>query len=128
MPKYRICGVTTPDSQYKTTPPTICRTNSSRSVEKNRSATMPTKNGAIIAAIAAVPNAAPMKLSEKIRVPSGFWAEERYVLSVTNHPPHTKYCRNIITDRRVRTSMCCGPGLKLSCCQALLFNQRGRVG
>src|SRR5690242_2093513 len=105
MPKYRICGVTTLESQYKIAPPTMCSTNSSRSVEKNRSAIMPTKNGAIMAAIAAVPNAAPMKLSEKIRVPSEFWAEERYVLSVTNHAPHTKYCRNIITERRVRTSI-----------------------
>src|SRR3954454_20583897 len=103
-------------------------TKSRRSVEKNRAAIMPTKNGAIIAAIAAVPNAGPMKLSEKIRVPSEVCAEDRYVLSVTNPAPHTKYCRNIITERRVRTSMCCGPGLKLSCCQALLFNQRGRVG
>ena len=27
------------------------------------------------------------------------------MLSVTNHAPHTKYCKNIITERRVRTSM-----------------------
>ena len=37
------------------TAPTTCSTHSNRSVEKNRSAIMPTKNGAIIAAMAAVP-------------------------------------------------------------------------
>src|SRR5258707_12717280 len=40
-----------------------------------------------------------------MRVPVASLAVERYVLSVTNHAPHTKYCRNIIAERRVRTSM-----------------------
>src|SRR6476619_6992804 len=105
MPQYKTIGSSTPDSQYRIALPATCSTNSSRSVEKKRSAIMPTKNGAIIAAIAAVPNAAPMNWSEKMRAPVASLAVDRYVLSVTNQAPHTKYCRNIITERRVRTSM-----------------------
>src|SRR6478609_2470163 len=62
-----------------------------------RSATMPTKNGEIIAASAVVPAARPICSPEKCSVAPS------HVPIVTYHAPHTKYCRNIIADsfRRV---------------------------
>ena len=74
----------------------MCRIASSFSLEKNRSATMPMKNGLTIAAIAIAPYALPICVSVKCSV----WP--RYVPIVTNHAPQTKYWRNIMTERRVR--------------------------
>ena len=64
---------------------------------KKRSATMPTKNGEIIAASAVVPNARP------ICSPENFSVSPSHVPIVTYHAPHTKYCRNIMIEsfRRV---------------------------
>src|SRR5882672_8086461 len=67
-----------------------------RSVAMNRSATMPTKNGEIIAASAVVPAASPICSPEKCSVPPS------HVPIVTYHAPHTKYCRNIIVDSFAR--------------------------
>src|SRR4029077_2508227 len=78
-------------------PPRMCSAARMRSVAMNRSATMPTKNGEIIAANAVVPAARPICSPEKWRVcPS-------HVPIVTYHAPHTKYCRNIIADSLTRT-------------------------
>src|SRR6185369_10292212 len=66
-----------------------------RSVEKNRSATRPTKNGETMAATETVPKTAPASVPLKCRV----WV--RYVLSVTYHEPQMAYCKNIIAPRRV---------------------------
>src|SRR5438874_10148192 len=63
-----------------------------RSVAMNRSATMPTKNGEMIAATAVVPAARP------ICSPENFSVSPSHVPIVTYHAPHTKYCRNIIAD------------------------------
>src|SRR3979409_2313052 len=66
-------------------------------VAMNRTATMPTKNGEIIAASAVVPAARPICSPEKCSVcPS-------HVPIVTYHAPQTKYCRNIIADSFTRT-------------------------
>src|SRR4051812_25500819 len=61
-----------------------------RSVARKRSATMPTKNGEIIAASAVVPAARPICSPEKCSVAPS------HVPIVTYHAPHTKYCRNIM--------------------------------
>ena len=63
----------------------------------NRSATMPTKNGEIIAASAVVPAARPICSPEKCSV------SPSHVPIVTYQAPHTKYCRNIIADSFTRT-------------------------
>src|SRR5213595_915141 len=68
-----------------------------RSVAMNRSATMPTKNGEIIAASAVVPYARPVCSPEKCNV------SPSQVPIVTYHAPQTKYCRNIIADSLTRT-------------------------
>src|SRR5712671_3471627 len=68
-----------------------------RSVAKNRSATMPTKNGEIIAASAVVPYARPICWPEKCSV------SPSQVPMVTYHAPHTKYSRNIMADSFART-------------------------
>src|SRR5262249_36852493 len=58
---------------------------------------MPTKNGEIIAASAVVPYASPTCSTEKRSV------EESHGPIVTDHAPHTKYCKNIMVEslRRV---------------------------
>src|SRR5215831_1052486 len=63
----------------------------------NRSATMPTKNGEMIAATAVVPAASPICSPEKRSV------SPSHVPMVTYHAPHTKYCRNIMVESFVRT-------------------------
>src|SRR4249920_3186807 len=68
-----------------------------RSVAMKRSATMPTKNGEIIAASAVVPAARPICSPEKCSV------SPSHVPIVTYHAPQTKYCRNIIADSFTRT-------------------------
>src|SRR5262245_30219624 len=73
------------------------RVASSRSVAKNRSATIPTKNGEIIAATAVVPKARPICSPEKRSV------SPSHVPIVTDHAPQTKYCRNIMEDSLSRT-------------------------
>ena len=73
----------------------MCSTASSFSVAKNRSATIPTKNGDTSAAMAVAPYASPTCGAVKFSVC------DRYVPIVTNHAPHTKYCRNII-DHQLR--------------------------
>ncbi len=78
-------------------PPVMCSSASSFSLEKNRSATMPMKNGDAIAAIAVAPYALPICASVKCSV------LPRYVPIVTYHAPQTKYCRNIIADSFTRT-------------------------
>ena len=78
------------------TPPAMCNTASSFSLEKNRSATIPIKKGLMIAAIAVAPYAVPICVSVKCRV------VPRYVPIVTNHDPQTKYWRNIMIDSRQR--------------------------
>src|SRR5262245_9122361 len=75
----------------------MCSAARMRSVAMKRSATIPTKNGEIIAASAVVPAASPICSPEKCRVcPS-------HVPIVTYHAPQTKYCRNIIADSFKRT-------------------------
>ena len=66
------------------------------SVAKNRSATMPTKNGDTIAASAVVLYARPLCCPENFSVCS------RYVPIVTYHAPQTKYSRNIIAESLIR--------------------------
>src|SRR4051794_24769738 len=61
-----------------------------------RSATMPTKNGEMIAATAVVPAASPICSPEKCSVAPS------HVPIVTYHAPHTKYCRNIKVDSLAR--------------------------
>src|SRR6185312_13977569 len=85
-----------------TTPPTMCSSARMRSVAKNRSATMPTKNGEIIAAMAVAPYASPTC------VPSNLSDVPRYVPMVTNHAPQTKYSRNIIVESLARTAVMSG--------------------
>jgi hypothetical protein len=68
-----------------------------RSVAMNRSATMPTKNGEIIAASAVVPAASPICSPLKWSVPPS------HVPIVTYHAPQTKYWRNIIVESFRRT-------------------------
>src|SRR4029453_15595374 len=68
-----------------------------RSVARNRSAIIPTKNGEIIAASAVVPAARPICSPEKPSV----WPS--HVPIVTDQAPHTKYCRNISRDNLIRT-------------------------
>src|SRR3954469_13015758 len=63
-----------------------------RSVARKRSATMPTKNGEIIAASAVVPAARPICSPEKCSV------SPSHVPIVTYQPPQTKYWRNISAD------------------------------
>src|SRR3954452_6243294 len=67
-----------------------------RSVAMKRSATIPTKNGEIIAASAVVPAASPICSPEKCSV------SPSQVPIVTYHAPHTKYCRNISADSLTR--------------------------
>src|SRR5215467_1109296 len=74
----------------------MCRVARIRSVAKNRSAIIPTKNGETIAATAVVPYASPICSPEKCNV----WAS--HVPMVTDQAPHTKYCRNIIVESRRR--------------------------
>src|SRR4051812_20070678 len=69
-----------------------------RSVAMNRSATMPTKNGEIIAASAVVPAASPICSPEKCSVAPS------HVPMVTYHAPQTKYWRNIIADSLIRVA------------------------
>src|SRR5438093_9657958 len=79
-----------------------CRPARIRSVAKNRSATMPTKNGETIAANAVVPYANPICSPEKCRVSAS------HVPIVTDHAPQTKYWRNIMTESFRRTVLCIG--------------------
>src|SRR3954471_9175129 len=77
----------------------MCSAERMRSVARNRSATMPMKNGEIIAARAVVPAASPICSPEKCSVcPS-------QVPMVTYHAPHTKYWRNIRTDSLTRVDV-----------------------
>ncbi len=57
---------------------------------------MPTKKGEMIAASAVVPDARPICSPENWSV----WPSQ--VPSVTDHAPHTKYCRNIRADSAAR--------------------------
>src|SRR5262249_40708032 len=68
----------------------------------NRSATMPTKNGEMIAATAVVPAARPICSPEKCSV------EPSHVPMVTYHAPQTKYCRNISVDSLDRVAAVIG--------------------
>ena len=79
----------------------MCSTARMRSVEKKRSATMPTKNGEIIAASAVVLYARPTCS------PENFSVSPSHVPAVTYHEPHTKYCRNIMIEsfKRVPNGM-----------------------
>ncbi len=67
--------------QYKSTAPTRCKAASTFSVEKNRSAIIPMKNGEIMLASAVVPKIAPAS------VPENFSVAVRYVPIVTYHDP-----------------------------------------
>src|SRR5215813_6946529 len=78
-------------------PPITCSAARMRSVAMKRSATMPTKNGEIIAATAVVPAASPICSPEKCNV------SPSHVPIVTYHAPQTKYWRNIIADSFNRT-------------------------
>ena len=73
------------DAQNSTTPPTTWSAARMRSVAKKRSATIPMKNGEIIAASAVVPTASPICSPEKWSV----WFSQ--VPIVTYHDPQTKY-------------------------------------
>ena len=75
-----------------------CRPARIRSVAKNRSATMPTKNGETIAANAVVPYANPICSPEKCKVSAS------HVPMVTDHAPQTKYWRNIMAESFSRMS------------------------
>src|SRR5436309_2564730 len=68
-----------------------------RSVARNRSATMPTKNGDIIAPTAVLPAASPICSPEKCSV------SPSQVPIVTYHAPQTKYWRNISDESFSRT-------------------------
>src|SRR5262249_24097497 len=81
-------------------PPIRCSTARILSVAKNRSATMPTKNGEIMAATAVVPAASPICSPVKCSV----WPS--HVPIVTYQAPPTKYCRNIIVDSFNRVPVC----------------------
>jgi hypothetical protein len=87
--------------------PARCSSARSRSAAKKRSATMPTKNGVIIAATAVLPYARP------IWVPSNPRVVPRYVPRVTNQAPQMKYWRNIIPRSldRMLTGGTMSPGL-----------------
>ena len=84
------------DATKSTKPPTTCSAARIRSVAITRSATIPTKNGEIIAASAVVPNASPIWSSEKCSV----WPS--HVPMVTYHAPQTKYWRNIRAESFTR--------------------------
>src|SRR5437763_3915209 len=74
-----------------------------RSVARNRSAIMPTKNGEILAPTAVLPAARPICSPEKCSV------SPSHVPIVTYHAPQTKYWRNIRDDSFRRTVGCiCG--------------------
>src|SRR5215813_5975658 len=75
----------------------MCSAARMRSVDMKRSATIPTKNGEIIAASAVVPDARPICSPEKPNV----WPS--HVPIVTDQAPHTKYWRNISEDSLIRT-------------------------
>ena len=68
---------------------------------KKRSATMPTKNGAIMPAMAETAYTEPICGSLKS------WLC-KYVPMVTYHEPQVKYCKNIIIDSRVRIPISIG--------------------
>src|SRR5207247_8789496 len=68
-----------------------------RSVARNRSAIMPTKNGEIIAPTAVLPAARPICSPEKCSV------SPSHVPIVTYQAPQTKYWRNISDDSFRRT-------------------------
>src|SRR5215467_13651193 len=70
----------------------MCSVARIRSVAKNRSAIIPTKNGETIAATAVVPYASPICSPEKCNVCAS------HVPIVTDQAPHTKYCRNIMVE------------------------------
>src|SRR5436190_4403641 len=74
-------------------PPTIISTASTFSDAKNRSATMPKKNGEMIAAIGQSMYASPILLAMPASVMN--------VLMVTYHAPQTKNSRNIMAERSV---------------------------
>src|ERR1051326_5447079 len=74
----------------------MCSAAKIRSVAKNRSANIPTKNGETIAATAVVPYARPICTPVKCSVSAS------HVPMVTDHAPHTKYWRNIIVESRKR--------------------------
>src|SRR5690242_5411833 len=75
------------------------RTQSTRSVEKKRSAIKPTKNGEIMDASAVVPNTAPAC------VPENFSVIVKYVPMVTYQQPQTTKFRNIMMLRRMLTEL-----------------------
>src|SRR3954453_22866416 len=75
----------------------MCSAERMRSVARERSATMPTKNGEIIAARAVVPAASPICSPVKFSAPS-------QVPIVTYQAPQTKYWRNINAESFTLTS------------------------
>src|SRR5665213_4023953 len=77
----------------------ISSTAITRSDEKKRSATIPTKNGDIIAAIPMLPYARPAC------PPLNLSVSMKYVPAVTYQAPYTKYSRNIITDSLARVAV-----------------------
>jgi len=83
--------VANPGTASMAAPPMSNNTPITFSEGKNRSATNPRNSGAMIAAIGALPYAAPM-------IEASPWLS-RQAPRLTNHAPHTKNCRNIITDR-----------------------------
>ena len=100
------------DAKNSSTAPATCSAHSSRSVAKKRSATMPTKNGEMIAASAVVPEARPICSPEKPSVcPS-------HVPSVTDQAPQTKYWQEHQGRQR-------GPGARPSCERALRVVEAG---
>src|SRR5436853_4446199 len=74
-----------------------CNTPMMLCAEKNLSATIPTKNGEMIVAMASAPYAAP------IWVPFAPRYVPMYVPSVTYHDPQMKYSRSIIVESCART-------------------------
>src|SRR5262245_19885130 len=88
-----------------------------RSVAKNRSATMPTKNGEIIAATAVVPAARPICAPEKRNV------EPSHVPIVTYQAPQMKYCRNIMVESFIRVLVCIFTTASVAMCRVRPLGQ-----
>src|SRR5262249_18856119 len=87
----------------------MCSVARIRSVAKNRSAIMPTKNGETIAATAVVPYASPICSPEKCNVGAS------HDPMVTDQAPHTKYCRNIMIESSDRVFSVISPPCRLPC-------------